>query len=137
MEERINDKIDEIEKYLEELERDIPENFEEYVNNITRKAACERHAERIIEAIVDLAFLFAKKRKFETPREEEGIFIVLASNKIISMELARNLKEAKSMRNILAHKYGEVNDAIVFHSVSEELRGDAEEFIKRVSECLN
>jgi len=137
MEERINDKIDEIEKYLEELERDIPENFEEYVNNTTRKAACERHAERIIEAIVDLAFLFAKKRKFETPREEEGIFIVLASNKIISMELARNLKEAKGMRNILAHKYGEVNDAIVFNSVSEELRGDAEEFIKNVMECLN
>jgi len=137
MEERINDKIDEIENYLEELERDIPENFEEYVNNTTKKAACERHAERIIEAIVDLAFLFAKKRKFETPREEEGIFIVLASNKIISMELARNLKEAKGMRNILAHKYGEVDDAIVFHSVSEELRGDAEEFIKRVSECLD
>ena len=136
MEERINDKINEIEKYLEELERDMPENLEEYLADSRRKAACERHAERIIESIVDLAFLFAKHKKFDAPREEEGIFLVLASKEIISDELAKNLKEAKGMRNILAHKYGEVNDAIVFHAVSEELRRDAEEFIEKISEQL-
>lgn len=137
MNERINDKIGEIEKYLEELERDIPESFEEYTDNSTKKAACERHAERIISALVDLAFLFSREKGFEAPREEDGIFFVLATNKIISDKLAKNLKAAKGMRNILAHEYGEVDDAIIFHAISEELRKDTEEFLKNIIEKID
>ncbi|MFH1711490.1 MAG: DUF86 domain-containing protein [Nanoarchaeota archaeon] len=137
MKERIEDKVSEIEKYLEELVNDVPESFEEYLNSSTIKAACERHAEKIISAIFDLAFLFARHKEFETPRDEAGIFNVLASRNIITSELAERLSDAKGMRNVLAHEYGEVDDSIVFHAISEELIKDTEEFIKNIVASLD
>jgi uncharacterized protein YutE (UPF0331/DUF86 family) len=51
--------------------------------------------------------------------------------KIISKELSIKLKNAKGMRNIVAHKYGTVDDRIVFEAITEELLKDANEFIKK------
>lgn len=126
---RINDKIEEIESYLSELCEIMPENFEAYAHDLKAKAACERYFEKIIEAVVDLAFLAIKDRGFTTPEEDKEAFDILAEEKIISKELAVKLKEAKGMRNIIAHEYGEIDDRIVFESITEEFEKDVEEFI--------
>lgn len=132
MNERITSKIEEIETYLEELEKIVPDSFEEYKIDFKTKAACERYAEKIIEAIVDLAFLVIKKEDYKMPEDDKQAFEILSENKIISEEFAKKLKEAKGMRNILAHEYGEVDDEIVFNTISEELVKDAKEFIKNI-----
>ena len=56
----------------------------------------------------------------------------LFNEKIIPLELAKRLKEAKGMRNILAHQYGVVDDKMVFHSVTEELSRDVSRFIEEI-----
>ena len=134
MKERINDKIKEIEKFLEELEDIIPSNLEEYEKDFKTKAACERYAEKIIEAVVDLAYLVIKYKKLELPEGDAHSFDILTENKLISKELSEKLKDAKSMRNILAHKYGEINDKIVFNSLKEELINDINQFIVKVTQ---
>lgn len=132
MSERIKDKICEIEKYLEELEEITPNSFEEYKADFKAKAACERYAEKIIEAIVDLAFLVIKERGYSIPENDKQIFEIISKNKVISEDLAEKLMEAKGMRNILAHEYGEVDDEIIFNAIGEELIKDSREFIKEV-----
>lgn len=136
MEERINDKIIEIEKYFEELNEATPMTIEEYIQNTTKKRACERLTEIIIEAVEDIAFLLAKEKQIPVS-EEDKIFLVLAKNNIISKELALKLKDAKGMRNIIAHEYGRVDDEIVFTTVTEELESDTQEFIKEVNKTLD
>ena len=131
---RVKDKIEEIETYLSELTDIIPEDFKEYKKNTLKKAACERYFEKIVEAGVDLAFLFIREKKFKSPEEDKEAFDILAKEKIISEYLAERLKDAKRMRNILAHKYGKVNDKIVFTSVKEELEKDIKEFISKLQE---
>ena len=130
---RINDKIQEIEKFLEELEPIIPENFEEYKINLQIKAACERYFEKIIEATVDLVFLIIKKRKLQQPRDDENAFYVLYKNNIISEDLQKRLKAAKGMKNIIAHQYGKIDDEKVFNSLKEELINDINQFIEEVN----
>jgi len=132
MNNRIKDKTEEIEKYVSELDEIIPENYEEYLNDIKSKAACERYAEKIVQAITDLAFLVIKDRKLISPESDIEAFSILSSNNIISIELADRLQDAKGMRNILAHEYGEVDDEIVFNAISSELREDSKEFVKSV-----
>lgn len=128
---RIKDKIAEIENYLVELSDIMPKTLEEYRENKT-KAACERYFEKIIEAVVDLAFLIIKDRKLKIPEEDKEAFDILAEEKIISVQLAEKLKDAKGMRNIIAHEYGSIDDEIVFHSITEELEKDAREFIREI-----
>lgn len=129
---RINDKIDEIIRYLDELDTIVPDDLDEYRQNFKTRAACERYSEKIIEAVVDLAFLVIKERKYKIPEDDKQAFDILAKEDIISMILAENLKNAKGMRNIIAHEYGKINDEVVFHSVTEELGRDIREFIEAI-----
>ncbi len=130
---RIKEKIAEIDEYLDELEEFMPEDYEIYMQDMKTKAACERYFEKITEAMVDLAFLIIKDKGLKQPEDDKEAFDTLAKEKIISEELAEKLKNAKGMRNIIAHQYGSVDEGIVFHSITKELVEDAENFLKSVS----
>lgn len=136
MDERIKDKIDDIEKYLAELIEIVPGNLGDYKKDFKTKAACERYTEIVIEATIDLALLAVKYRKLGYPESDLEAFEILSKSKIISSELAEKLQDAKRMRNILAHEYGEVDDEIVFNSIKDELERDVKEFIKSIRKAL-
>ena len=133
---RIDDKIKEIENYLEELSNIIPENFDKYIKNYEKKAACERYFEKIIEAVVDVAFLVIKKSQLKMPGDDSIAFSILSENEIISEDLAEKLKNAKGMRNIITHEYGSVDDELVFNAITEELEKDVAEFLENIKKFL-
>ncbi len=133
---RIKDKIEELEDYLQELSEIIPSDFEEYKHDFKLKAACERYFERIITAVIDLAFILIKRFRLKTPEEEKQAFDILFDEKIISENLKEKLQEAKGMRNIIAHEYGKVNDEFVFDSIKDEIILDVKSFIKSVKGFL-
>ena len=126
---RTTDKINEINIFLEDLKSIAPSTLEEYKSSIEKKAACERYVEKIVEAITDLAFLVIKDKKLKLPEDDIDAFNILLENKIIDSDLASRLKDAKGMRNIISHQYGNIDDGIVFESVSEELGTDARKFV--------
>jgi len=132
MEERINDKIEELETYLEQLLNIVPENLEEYEKDFKTKAACERLFEKIVEAIIDISFLFIRKKKYSYPEDDEAVFNILAEKRIITAEFAKKLQDAKGMRNFIIHKYGEIDDSRVFYSIKEEIENDVKEFIEAI-----
>jgi len=132
MNERINDKIIDIERFLEELESILPKDLEEYLKDWKAKAICERHFEKIIEAIVDLTFLIIKEKKFELPKDVDSSFDILSNHQVITKNLAETFKDAKGMRNILAHEYGKIDDKLVFEAVTEQLINDVKEFINQI-----
>jgi len=131
---RIDDKIEEIQKGMEELYLIVPETYEDYLSDFKSRAACERYFEKIVEAVVDITFLVIRGKEYEPPKKEEGAFQILALNGIISENLAEKLKDGKSMRNFIAHEYGDIDDSKVYHAIAEELESDIEEFIKSVRE---
>ena len=136
MEKRIKDKIEQIDKYLYDLERYKPGDIETYLANKDKKAICERYLERITEAIVDLVYLVIKNKGFDLPENDLQAFDILKDKEIITEELGERLKDARRMRNILIHQYGEINDEIVFNTANEEIERDANEFIDCVEKCL-
>ncbi len=137
MTDRIKDKIIEIENFLNQLQELSPSDFQEYENDFGKKAACERYCEKIIEAVVDLAFKTIKQLQLKIPEEDKEAFVILEQNNIISSMLSERLQNAKSMRNILAHEYGKVDDKIIFGAVTEELQVDIPEFIRNIEDKIN
>ena len=124
MEERIDEKIVQIEDYLKNLSEIKPVKLDDYVRDIMQKAACERFAQKIIEAVIDLAYLIVRMKQWQSPEDEEHVFDILFNQKIISSGLMERLKNAKRMRNFIVHEYGEIDDEIVFNAVKDELEGD-------------
>lgn len=133
---RINDKINEVHAHLDELSKITPGEFDGYKSNNLVKAACERYFEKIVEAVTDIAFMVIVKRKLRVPEDDIDAFNILLEKKIIDEGLYKKLKQAKGMRNILAHQYGVVNDEIVFESITGELGKDVREFIKKIEANL-
>lgn len=129
---RVSDKKEEIEIYLSELSDMLPSSFAEYKTDLKTKAACERYFEKIVEAVIDLAFLVIKEKKLKLPEDDKRAFEILSERKIIPAHLAEKFKDAKGMRNLIAHKYGDVDDKMVFHSLAEEIDKDVREFLDKV-----
>jgi uncharacterized protein YutE (UPF0331/DUF86 family) len=126
---RIKDKVNEIKIYLDEFIEIIPENFIEYKKSKLLKAGCERYIEKIVEAMTDLAFLIIKEKRFKLPEDDAHAFRILNENNIITEEMYNNLRNAKGMRNIIAHQYGDIDDEIVFESF-QKLINDGKEFVE-------
>lgn len=129
---RIEDKIDEIREYLNDLKKLAPNTLEEYLSLLEKRLACERAFEKIIEAVNDLAILVIKDRGFAFPEDEIGAFDILESEEVISEKLTDNLKKAKGMRNFLVHQYSKINDEIVFEAIKNSIERDALEFLGKL-----
>ena len=136
MKKRIKDKINEIEKYLGELLNIKPIKLKDYIKDLKTKAACERYFEKILEAVVDLAFLVIKEKDFKVPEDDNEAFDILNQVSIISKSLCERLKDAKGMRNIIAHQYGTIDDELVFNSINEEIESDVKVFINAIKNSL-
>lgn len=126
---RTEKKIEEVEIYLGELYSFMPETLEDYKRNFIKRAACERGCEKIAEALVDLAILLIRFKEINYNDEDEKAFGVLLKNNLIDEKLYGKLRNLKGMRDHIAHRYGEIDDEIVFSSVKNELERDTIEFL--------
>lgn len=133
---RIQEKMEEIERYFEELEGIVPQQLEMYTQSNEKKAACERYVEKIVEAVVDLAFFIIKLKRYRLPDDDGDAFTILVENKVIEEHLSKKLKSAKGMRNVLAHQYGKVDDGIIFEALTQHLEKDVNEFLICVKKMI-
>jgi len=133
---RINEKINEIQKYLKELMEIAPNTVLEYQSNKIIRAACERYFEKLVEAVTDLAFIAIALKKFRIPDDDADSFKILEENEVIDNVLYNRLKEAKGMRNFISHQYGRINDELVFEAITKELGKDVEKFIEKIESAV-
>lgn len=117
-EKKILAKIDELDSYLEEINKIMPISLEEYKLSIKDKRACERLLQISIEVVLDICNIILSGLKLGLPSEEDEVFDKLAEKKIISKKIAIILKGMKGFRNVLVHKYGVVDDEIVFENLN-------------------
>lgn len=111
-EERILHKLDQLDRYLTELESDMPERFEEYRED---KRKYERLLHLCIETVIDKAALIVKGEDLGTPSSEEDVIDKLIDADVLRGDFRETLKDMKGFRNILVHRYGEIDDRQVYH----------------------
>ena len=109
-----------------------PNTLEEYESNKIVRAACERYFEKVVEAVTDLAFIVITQKKFRIPEDDIDSFRILEENGVIDNELYNRLKDAKGMRNFIAHQYGQINNKLVYEAITEELDKDVKKFISLI-----
>ncbi|MBU0760774.1 MAG: DUF86 domain-containing protein [Nanoarchaeota archaeon] len=127
---KIYSKIDELNNYLDELEKIKPADFKEYKDSIEKKRACERLLQISIETVIDVGNVLVSNLKLGIPSDEDELFDKLKHKKIISGKMEKILKDMKGFRNILVHKYGEVDDELAFENLDK--LGDFEDFVGEV-----
>ncbi|MEM2972453.1 MAG: DUF86 domain-containing protein [Candidatus Bathyarchaeia archaeon] len=131
---RILSKLDELDTYLNELESIMPKSYEEYVGSVEKKRACERLLHILIECTIDICTLMVKGLRLGLPTEEGDLFEKLRQKGIISKQMERKLKAMRGFRNILVHRYGGVDDKLVFENLKKT--NDFKDFRKEIVDYL-
>ncbi len=107
--------------YLDQLEELLPVDEEEYFKDIRSKRACEKTLELAIETIISIISIIVSSQKLIYPESEDSLINALENRKILSAAMAKKIREMKGFRNILIHKYGELDDRRAYKFLTEEL----------------
>ena len=127
--------LDLLDGYLQDLEERLPQTLSEYNKDIEKQRFCERTLQLLIEVCIDIAHLFVKELKMGLPDEEESVFEKLMEKEVISEETFEKLKEMKKFRNVLIHRYKQINNSLVFKNAKEN-REDFLDFKKEILSFL-
>lgn len=128
-------KIKQIEENLILVEENLPSKFEDFLRLGLAKDGIYKRIEVAIENMIDICSVINSDLALGIPADEDNIIDNLAKNRILLESVAEKLKEMKRFRNILVHKYGEINDEQAFEDIRRGLN-DFALFIKEIRRFL-
>ncbi len=107
-----------VERCIQRIQEDYDSDFR---TNFTKQDAVILNLERACQACIDIAAHVVKSRKFGIPQTTRDLFVLLAENQLISVELSKNLQGMVSFRNIAVHDYTSLNLDIIVSIVEKHL----------------
>ncbi len=119
--ERVKDKLSELQVYIAELNEDLPDTEDEYLEERLKRRACERTFQLACEDVLDICNLIIAGKGLGLPKDNRDAIQKLVDNKIISKKLGDRLEDMVGFRNLLVHRYGKVDDSKAYHYLSEEI----------------
>lgn len=115
------DKLRHINEYTRDLKRMRGLPKEEYVTDIVTQRAVERTFMNLIQSCIDLAQHIRASEGLSGAQTSKQEIEALGNVGIISSETQRKIEEAVGFRNVLAHRYGDVNHDIVYEVLHDDL----------------
>jgi Uncharacterized conserved protein len=120
-EEVVATKLDRAHEYTNDLAemRGLPK--QEYVSDVVLQRAVERTLMNLIQSCIDLAQHVRAANGIlsgETAKEE---IRAPGELEIISRDTQQKIEEAVGFRNVLAHRYGEIDHDVVYEVLHEDL----------------
>jgi uncharacterized protein YutE (UPF0331/DUF86 family) len=117
---------------LEELSRSV-QSFDEYRSSANTKDIVERNLQVALEACLDIAKIVISQKGLSEPKDNQGLFVVLAEANVISEESLKFLVPMAGTRNILVHGYDKVDDSVIYGVIKKHL-GDFYAYLKEVKD---
>lgn len=131
----IKKKIREVNDSLIIIKGNIPSGPEQFENMGLLKDGIYKRLEFIIENVIDVCNILNSDLSLGVPSDEDSIIKNLENKKIISKKLSDKIRDMKGFRNILVHRYGNINDEQAFETIKENLN-DFEMFKKEILKFL-
>lgn len=130
MNEEVNYEIEQVEKYLKEIEDMNIKNYEDFESTSIKNLAASMCVFSILNSCIELGEHLITLRSLETPLKYKDIFVILTSKKILSKKTGESLSNFMHLRNMLAHQYGRVDLNKVYKAI--EQRNVFKNFIEEV-----
>lgn len=99
------------------------------------KNALYKEVEFAIQLAIDICVVINSSLSKTTPFNEDSIFISLEKEKVLSHVISKKLIIMKGFRNLLVHRYGDIDDNTAYESISNGIK-DFDTFIKEIEKFL-
>lgn len=104
-------------------------------NNVFEKRGIFYSIQTAIESVIDLVAMLVKDLGVQVKDDETNINEIIEKRNL-NPELGKKLRKANGLRNILVHRYNNVEDQIILDSV-EEIKELLYQWIDIVEEIIN
>jgi uncharacterized protein YutE (UPF0331/DUF86 family) len=118
----IVDKLRYINRYTDDLKQMRGMSKEEYVEDMVTQRAVERTLMNLVQACIDLAQHIRSAEDLSPTETAKQEMQALGNADIISRETQEKMEEAIGFRNILAHRYGDIDHEVVYDVLHDDLR---------------
>ena len=112
-------------RYINDYTNDLKEmrglSKEEYMADIVTQRAVERTFMTLIQACIDLAQHIRAAEGLSPSGTAKREIEALGNAAVLSSETTEKIKEAVGFRNILTHRYGDVNHDVVYRVLHSDL----------------
>lgn len=117
----IRRKLVHLTEFTKELKPLADYSYEQYVGNYFIKRTGERLIQLIIENMVDINSIIISQKNLPPPKDYYSSFELLGSTPVLPPDFAGKLAPCTGMRNRLVHEYDQIDDQIVFDSITKLL----------------
>ena len=118
----VGDLLAYINQYTNDLKRMQGLSKREYGADMVTRRAVERTFVNLIQACIDLAKHIRSTEGLSPSGTSKREIEALESAEIISSETREHIEEAVGFRNLLTHRYGEIDHEVVYETLQNDLR---------------
>ena len=135
MKSRIEEKLDDLVLFHEELIEDLPDSFEDFTEQRIVRRGVEKTIQLIAASIVDIALMIISEQGYEKPLDSRQAIITL-EKKVLSKRVSKQIQDLISFRNLLVHRYGKIREREEYETIIEN-HGDILAFASEVKKFLH
>jgi uncharacterized protein YutE (UPF0331/DUF86 family) len=128
-------KISELETYQKQIEEFSDITIQEYKSDWKLQRIIERTLQMMIETCVDIAHHIISDKDMRPPTSYADTFNILLENNIIEPELYAIMDKMIKFRNIVVHRYEDVDAEIVATIIKKHI-GDFKNFEEAILKYL-
>ena len=135
--ERINHKRAEIIDSINFVSDNFPSSFEEFESSKILMNALYKQTEFAIQNVMDICSIINSDLDLGFPQNDDSILDHIEHNKIFDKKIVSLIRQIKGFRNILVHKYGEIDDSKAYEDMKDGLQDfgliikEIENFVKK------
>lgn len=120
-EEVVVDKLRHVNQYTDDLREMRGMSKDEYLADMVTQRAVERTFMNLIQSCIDLAQHVRSTEDFAPSGTSKKEIEALGNADILSGETQEKIEEAVGFRNVLAHRYGNVDHDVVYDVLHDDL----------------
>ena len=127
----VNAMIDLIDENIRLIKEIRSQSYDSFSGSFRDIQAAKHSLQEAIEACLDIGSHIIAEQGFRRPEDYREIFRVLVENSIIDHVLSEKLQEMAQFRNLLVHRYGQIDTRRIYIIMSDDLK-DIQEFAKSI-----
>lgn len=131
----ISAKIKDIENYLKELEPILALPNREIASHYEKLRTVERDFQLIVDTILDINSHIIAANKLPISDDYQQTFVILAQKNILSPVLAEKIAPVTGLRNLIVHKYGEVDMERFFNALKDNIY-QFDEYVEEIKKLI-
>lgn len=120
--EKILTKLRNMKKYVDFLKSYKDISKEKLNGDYMLRSAIERNFQLALESVLDIGEIIISMKDLEKPEDYKDIIEVLGKENILPKDFAKEFAPAAGFRNILVHKYTDVDIDVLYEHLTKDLK---------------